>query len=108
MAKKWLKIVYTEKNPAKLKLHYKSWAKEYDKDLTDWGYAYPKRLKEIILSKKIKISKKANILDAGCGTGLVGLQLKRFGYGNFHGADLSQKLLDTVPKNLYQKLSMKV
>ena len=25
MAKKWLKIVYTEKNPAKLKLHYKSW-----------------------------------------------------------------------------------
>ena len=54
MAKKWLKIVYTEKNPAKLKLHYKSWAKEYDKDLSDWGYAYPKRLKEIILSKKIK------------------------------------------------------
>ena len=47
MAKKWLKIVYTEKNPAKLKLHYKSWAKEYDKDLTDWGYAYPKRLKAV-------------------------------------------------------------
>ena len=42
--------------------------------------------------------------DAGCGTGLVGLQLKKFGFKNFHGADLSQKLLDTVPKNLYQKL----
>ena len=39
------------------------------------------------------------IFDAGCGTGLVGLQLKKFGK-----ADLSQKLLDTVPKQLYQKL----
>ena len=55
MAKKWLKIVYSEKNPTKLKLHYKSWAKEYDKDLTDWGYAYPKRLKEIILSKIVVV-----------------------------------------------------
>ena len=44
------------------------------------------------------------IFDAGCGTGLVGKELKRFGYKNFHGADLSQTLLDTVPKKLYKKL----
>ena len=35
----------------------------------------------------------------------MGVELKKFGYHNFDGADLSQKLLDLVPKNLYQNLS---
>ena len=48
--------------------------------------------------------KEALIFDAGCGTGLVGQQLKKYDYKNFHGADLSQKLLDSIPENLYQKL----
>ena len=50
---------------------------------------------------KIKI---CLIFDAGCGTGLVGKELKKFGYNNFHGADLSKTLLDSIPKNLYKKL----
>jgi predicted TPR repeat methyltransferase len=105
MAKKWLKIVYSEKNPTKLKLHYKSWAKEYDKDLTDWGYAYPKRLKEIILSKKIKISKKANILDAGCGTGLVAEELSKLDYKNLTGLDNSKEMLELAKsKKIFKKL----
>ena len=41
-------------------------------------------------------------IDAGCGTGLVGKELKKFGYNNFHGADLSKTLLDTIPKDLYK------
>ena len=44
------------------------------------------------------------VLDAGCGTGLVGAELKKHGFTNFFGADLSQKLLDLVPNNLYKKL----
>ena len=35
---------------------------------------------------------------------MVGLELKKYSFKNFHGADLSQTLLDTVPKDLYQKL----
>mgnify|MGYP001463572429 CR=1 FL=1 len=31
-------------------------------------------------------------------------QLRKHGFKYFHGADLSQKLLDTIPKQLYQKL----
>ena len=50
-------------------------------------------------------NKDAKIYDAGCGTGLVGAELKKFGYKYFDGADLSQKLLDLVPKKLYQNLS---
>ena len=30
--------------------------------------------------------------------------MKKFGYSNIDGADLSQKLLDLVPKNYYEKL----
>ena len=30
--------------------------------------------------------------------------LKKYGFSNFHGADLSLKLLDLVPKGLYQRL----
>ena len=33
-------------------------------------------------------------MDAGCGTGLVGTELKKFGYNYYDGADLSQKLLE--------------
>ena len=61
-------------------------------------------MRSMVLIKKYLVNKDALFFDAGCGTGLVGLQLKKFGYKNFHGADLSKKLLDTVPKNLYKKL----
>ena len=35
---------------------------------------------------------------------MVGVELKKYGFSNFYGADLSQKLLDLVPEGLYQKL----
>ena len=34
----------------------------------------------------------------------AGVELKKYGFSNFYGADLSQKLLDLVPKGLYKKL----
>ena len=43
-------------------------------------------------------------MDAGCGTGLVGFELKKFGYTHVDGADLSKKLLDLIPKGFYNKL----
>ena len=46
----------------------------------------------------------ARILDAGCGTGLVAVELKKMGYKNFYGADISQKLLDLAPQGLYKSL----
>lgn len=38
--------------------------------------------------------RQARILDAGCGTGLVGRRLKQSGYTNIHGNDYSAKMLD--------------
>ena len=104
MGKKWLKVVYQEKNTSKLKKHYKGWAKEYDNDLTNWGYAYPKQLRKII-DKKIKINRKSKILDAGCGTGLVAQTLKDLKFENIIGLDYSKDMLEIAKsKKIYRKL----
>jgi len=71
--------------------------------MVDWNYSGPKETVEVF--KKYAKDKNIKIYDAGCGTGLVGAELKKFGYNYYEGADLSQKLLDLVPKSLYQKLS---
>ena len=96
--------IYKLKSTEEVMKYYDEWGEKdkYNRDMIDWNYTGPKETVDVI--KKYLISKDALFFDAGCGTGLVGLQLKKFGYKNFHGADLSQKLLDTVTKNLYQKL----
>ena len=96
--------IYKLKSTDEVMKYYDEWGNEnkYNKDMVDWNYTGPKETVETF----VKYEKNSVILifDAGCGTGLVGLELKKYGFKNFHGADLSQTLLDTVPKNLYQKL----
>ncbi len=104
MGKKWLKIVYEEKNSSKLKKHYRGWAKEYDNDIKDWGYAYPKQLRKII-EKQVKIPRKSKILDAGCGTGYVAETLKELKFTNIIGLDYSEDMLKIAKsKNIYRRL----
>ena len=85
--------------------YYDEWGDndKYNKDMVDWNYTGPKETSEIF--NKHEKNKDIIIFDAGWGTGLVGLELKKYGFKNFHGADLSQTLLDSVPNNLYQKLT---
>ena len=89
MGKKWLNIVYKEKNSTRLKKHYREWADGYDSDLKDWGYAYPSKVKQI-LEKYITVKKGSKILDAGCGTGYVAEVLKALRYNNIVGIDYSK------------------
>ena len=96
--------IYKLKTTDEVMKYYDEWGEnnKYDKDMIEWNYTGPKETVKIF--KKYVKNKESLIFDAGCGTGLVGLELKKFEYKNFHGADLSQKLLDIVPKNLYQRL----
>jgi ubiquinone/menaquinone biosynthesis C-methylase UbiE len=70
--------------------------------MVDWKYSGPQETVDLF-AKHIP-TKDIKILDAGCGTGLVGIELKKKGFQNFDGADFSQKMLDLVPKNIYQNL----
>ena len=52
-------------------------------------------------------NKKSKILDAGCGTGLVGQILHKKNYKNLVGVDFSQEMIDRAhKKNVYQSLSL--
>ena len=53
---------------------------------------------------KYQNNKDIKIYDAGCGSGLVGIELKKYGFNYFDGADISKELLNQVPDNLYNKL----
>jgi ubiquinone/menaquinone biosynthesis C-methylase UbiE len=96
--------IYKLKAGKEVEDYYDEWTVEnkYDKDMVDWKYSGPQET--IDLFTKHISSKDIKILDAGCGTGLVGIELKKNGFQNFDGADFSQKMLDLVPKNIYQNL----
>ena len=97
--------IYKLKTTDEVMKYYDEWGDKdkYNKDMVDWNYTGPKETTEIF--DKYEKNKDILIFDAGCGTGLVGLELKKYGFKHFHGADLSQTLLDSVPNNLYQKLT---
>ena len=89
-------------NPEKLQVLYDNWASDYDDDITAWGYEAPQvsvaYLRELISNDVL-------VLDAGCGTGLVGKELKLAGFDNVVGIDLSLSSL-TIAKatDAYQSL----
>ncbi len=97
--------IYKLKTTEEIMKYYDEWGtnNKYDKDMVEWDYTGPKETVETF--KNYANNKEIKIYDAGCGTGLVGVELKKCGYTNFDGVDLSQKLLDLVPNGLYKNLS---
>jgi len=84
--------------------YYQDWTKKdkYNQDMIDLNYVAPKEAVSVL--KKYALDGNCKILDAGCGTGLVGIELKKYGYSNIDGVDFSQDMLDLVPKEIYKKI----
>ena len=96
--------IYKLKAGKEVENYYDEWTIEnkYDKDMVDWKYSGPQETVELF--KKYVLKKDIKILDAGCGTGLVGIELKKNNFNNIDGADFSQKMLNLVPENVYKNL----
>ena len=96
--------IYKLKTTEEVMKYYDEWGEKdkYNKDMLKWNYTGPEECVETL--SRYQKNKDILIFDAGCGTGLVGIKLKKSGFINFNGADLSQTLLDSIPKDLYQKL----
>jgi len=96
--------IYKLKTSEELLKYYQDWAdnNKYNKDMVDWNYTAPQETVSVL--KKYALNKNSKILDAGCGTGLVGIELKKYGYLNIEGVDFSQSMLNLVPQNIYKKI----
>jgi len=96
--------IYKITKSEELLKYYRDWTKKdkYNQDMIDLNYVAPKEAVSVL--KKYVLDSNCKILDAGCGTGLVGIELKKYGYSNIDGVDFSQDMLDSVPKKIYKKI----
>ena len=96
--------IYKLTTPEEILKYYQSWTKKdkYNQDMVHLNYVAPKET--VLILKKYALDSNCKILDAGCGTGLVGIELKKYGYSNIDGVDFSQDMLNLIPKNIYKKI----
>ncbi len=99
-----LEKVYTAENHEQLMDAYKDWAANYDDD-TVGNFGYVAHIASARALDAVLGEKQARILDAGCGTGLVGEILRELGYDNIDALDYSQEMLEEAKKkHVYDKL----
>jgi SAM-dependent methyltransferase len=82
---------------------YKDWALLYDKDNDDLLGTVSQPNTVQIFHEYVKDCK-LKIIDVGCGTGLVGLELQNLGFSNFDGIDISQEMIDIAQGRGYNSL----
>lgn len=102
----WLNRAYSADGLPALRSLYDEWASSYDSDLakSDQDYVAP-ALSAATVAKYAGTLTSLKILDAGCGTGLVGAALANLGAKHIDGVDLSQGMLDVARKtNAYSGL----
>lgn len=83
---------------------YDGWADAYEQELLEeWGYTSPQ--KAVQLLSDIMTLQGMRVLDAGCGTGLVGALLKKSGAASLTGIDYSPGMLAKAEaKQVYDSL----
>jgi ubiquinone/menaquinone biosynthesis C-methylase UbiE len=97
--------LYAATTSEELTAEYDRVAEAYDAALIedhDW------RMPEIMAGLAAwLLPREARLLDAACGTGLVGEGLKRFGFTDLHGLDLSSGMLAVAArKQVYRGLTL--
>jgi hypothetical protein len=79
-----------------LRNYYRTWAGSYDLDVAAERYEGPARLCDLLDEVLATPPSDAHVLDAGCGTGLVGLELVHRDYPAPDGCDLSTEMIEVA------------
>ena len=77
-------------DPVEIRAAYADWAATYEDDLDFYGYLAPRT--SVAMFHQALPDLSAEILDAGCGTGLVGGFLRDIGYTKIDGCDFSAEM----------------
>ncbi|KAF4966592.1 hypothetical protein FSARC_5756 [Fusarium sarcochroum] len=87
---------------------YDEWAKNYNQDVEKEEYVAPQLASEELVKRLGSQNiAEAKILDAGCGTGLVGEFLVKLGAKEIDGIDLSPGMLEVAERTgVYKSLSV--
>lgn len=95
--------VYGAKAPEEVAALYDRWADTYDAEMAAAGYRHPS-IALALLARHLPRGA-TPVLDAGCGTGLVGEWLGIVGYPEIEGLDLSTGMLERAKaKGAYARL----
>lgn len=86
--------------------HYDAWASDYDRDLLErCGYS-AHRIAAAALAT-LEPRRDLAVVDVGCGTGLVGVELASLGFTVIDGLDISAEMLAQAnAKGIYRTLTM--
>ena len=103
MTEKFLDRVYGDVSQDTSNDIYGAWAKTYEAEVSENGYATPGRVAKA-MSAHISDAA-APVLDFGCGTGLSGLALQLAGFSTIDGMDPSAEMLEQArSKGTYRNL----
>lgn len=95
--------LHLDGDPQNVKQFYEDWAKNYNLDTSSSDYTGP-AIGARLLGQYLP-AKNARLLDAGCGTGLVGLELQAAGYTCVDGFDLSDSMAEqAIATGAYQQV----
>jgi predicted TPR repeat methyltransferase len=95
--------VYAATTPQESQRAYDEWASQYDADMIEQGYVAP-----AICAKAVASHGNINgsVLDAGCGSGGVGIELRKLGASTIDGVDFSDGMLQVAENTgVYRNLS---
>lgn len=79
--------LHLDGDPDKVREFYEDWARSYNLDTSESGYSGPAIAARLLREHLQPTGNR--LLDAGCGTGLVGVELRKLGYDLIDGFDLS-------------------
>lgn len=105
MSEKFLEKVYEARDASSTRKLYDAWSESYDAEVAENGYVTPERCAAALAAYMDDLT--SPVLDFGCGTGISGIALRRAGFENIDGLDLSAEMLaQAKAKDVYRNLSV--